>query len=275
MDRDRLTITLRTDLLKRLDEIIDGVKIRNRSHAIEFLLSESLAPRITQAIILAGGRGVNMRPLTYEVPKPLIPVAGKPLIEYTIEMLREAGVREIILAVGHLGDKLKEAVGNGSKYGVTISYSEESKPLGTAGALRKASVFFQDKPFIVVNGDVLTELKISELSAFHQEDTYSATMALSTEPNTKGYGVALLRGEKIVKFLKQDKKQTTQLINAGVYVMNTDVLNYIPKTGASDLEDVFEKLALEGKLAGFPFDGKWFEVSTPENYERAIKQWKK
>jgi len=275
MDRDRLTITLRTDLLKRLDEIIDGVKIRNRSHAIEFLLSESLAPRITQAIILAGGRGVNMRPLTYEVPKPLIPVAGKPLIEYTIEMLREAGVREIILAVGHLGDKLKEAVGNGSKYGVTISYSEESKPLGTAGALRKASVFFQDKPFIVVNGDVLTELKISELSAFHQEDTYSATMALSTEPNTKGYGVALLRGEKIVKFLKQDKKQTTQLINAGVYVMNADVLKYIPKTGASDLEDVFEKLAVEGKLAGFPFDGKWFEVSTPENYERAIKQWKK
>ena len=275
MDRDRLTITLRTDLLKRLDEIIDGVKIRNRSHAIEFLLSESLAPRITQAIILAGGRGVNMRPLTYEVPKPLIPVAGKPLIEYTIEMLREAGVREIILAVGHLGDKLKEAVGNGSKYGVTISYSEESKPLGTAGALRKASVLFQDKPFIVVNGDVLTELKISELSAFHQEDTYSATMALSTEPNTKGYGVALLRGEKIVKFLKQDKKQTTQLINAGVYVMNADVLKYIPKTGASDLEDVFEKLAVEGKLAGFPFDGKWFEVSTPENYERAIKQWKK
>jgi len=275
MDRDRLTITLRTDLLKRLDEIIDGVKIRNRSHAIEFLLSESLAPRITQAIILAGGRGVNMRPLTYEVPKPLIPVAGKPLIEYTIEMLREAGVREIILAVGHLGDKLKETVGNGSKYGVTISYSEESKPLGTAGALRKASVLFQDKPFIVVNGDVLTELKISELSAFHQEDTYSATMALSTEPNTKGYGVALLRGEKIVKFLKQDKKQTTQLINAGVYVMNADVLKYIPKTGASDLEDVFEKLAVEGKLAGFPFDGKWFEVSTPENYERAIKQWKK
>src|SRR3989338_7819332 len=275
MDRDRLTITLRTDLLKRLDEIIDGVKIRNRSHAIEFLLSESLAPRITQAIILAGGRGVNMRPLTYEVPKPLIPVAGKPLIEYTIEMLREAGVREIILAVGHLGDKLKEAVGNGSKYGVTISYSEESKPLGTAGALRKASVLFQDKPFIVVNGDVLTELKISELSAFHQEDTYSATMALSTDPNTKGYGVALLRGEKIVKFLKQDKKQTTQLINAGVYVMNADVLKYIPKTGASDLEDVFEKLAVEGKLAGFPFDGKWFEVSTPENYERAIKQWKK
>lgn len=275
MDRDRLTITLRTDLLKRLDEIIDGVKIRNRSHAIEFLLSESLAPRITQAVILAGGRGVSMRPLTYEVPKPLIPVGGKPLIEYTIEMLREAGVREIILAVGHLGDKLKEAVGNGSKYGVTITYSEESKPLGTAGALKKASVFFQNRPFIVVNGDVLTELKIAELIAFHQEDVYSATMALSTEPNTKGYGVALLRGEKIVKFLKQDRKQTTQLINAGVYVMNADVLKYIPKTGAPHLEDVFEKLSQDGKLAGFPFDGKWFEVSTPENYERAIKEWKK
>lgn len=275
MDRDRLTITLRSDLLKRLDEIIDGVKIRNRSHAIEYLLSESLSPKVTQAVILAGGSGVNMRPLTYEVPKPLIPVAGKPLIEHTIEMLREAGIRDVVLAVGHLGDKIKEEVGNGRKYGVTVAYSEETKPLGSAGALKKASVFLQNKSFIVVNGDILTSLDVSELVAFHQEDKYIATMALSTEPNTKGYGVAMLRGEKIVKFLKQDKKQVTQLINAGVYVMNPSFLLDLPKSDAGELEDVFVKLAEQGKLAGFPFDGQWFEVSTPENYERAIKSWKK
>lgn len=273
MDRDRLTITLRNDLLKRLDDVIDGVKIRNRSHAIEYLLSESLAPKVTQAVILAGGAGVKMRPITYEVPKPLISVSGKPLIEYTIEMLREAGIRDVVLAVGHLGDKIKEEVGNGRKLGVSVSYSEESTPLGSAGALNKASVFLQNKPFIVVNGDILTSLNVSELVSFHQEDKHIATMALSTEPNTKGYGVALLRGEKIVKFLKQDKKQVTQLINAGVYVMNSAFLQHLPKSGA--LEDVFEKLAKEGKLAGFPFDGSWYEVSTPENYERALKDWKK
>lgn len=275
MDRDRLTITLRADLLKRLDEIIDGVQIRNRSHAIEYLLSQSLTPKVSQAVILAGGHGVKMRPLTYEIPKPLIPVAGKPVISYMIEMLRDAGVREIIVAVGHLGNKIKEEIGNGKKFGVNISYSEETTPLGSAGALSNASSYLQKKPFIVTNGDVLTGLNLSELIAFHDEDKFAATMALSTEPNTKGYGVAMLRGERIVGFLKQDKQQTTQLVNAGVYIMNPSIFDYIGTDKTGTLEDVFVKLAKEGKLAGYTFDSPWYEVSTPENYGRAIKEWKR
>lgn len=274
MDRERLTITLRGDLLKQLDDIIDGVQIRNRSHAIEYLLSQSLSPKVSQAVILAGGKGVKMRPLTYEVPKPLVPVSGKPVIVYAIEMLRDAGVRDIIIAIGHLGNKIKEELGNGKKYGVNISYSEETSPLGNAGALRNASPFLQKKPFIVMNGDVLTVINLPDLVAFHDEDHFTATMALSTEPNTKGYGVALLRGEKVVGFIKQDSKQTTQLVNAGVYVMGPTIFDYIPKDGQAALEDVFVKLAKEGKLAGYTFEGPWYEVSTPENYERAIKEWK-
>lgn len=273
MDRDRLTITLRKDLLNQLDGVIDGVRIRNRSHAIEYLLSQTLSPKVSQAVVLAGGKGVKMRPLTYEVPKPLIPVAGKPVIEYAIELLREAGIRDIVLAIGHLGNKIKEAVGDGRKYGVNVTYSEETKALGSAGALRQASSFLQKKPFVVMNGDVLSSMHIQDLISFHQEDKFVATIALSTEPNTKGYGVALLRGERIVAFLKQDRKQVTQLINAGVYVMNHSIFEYIPQSPVVALEDVFVKLATEGKLAGFTFDGPWFEVSTPENYERAIKEW--
>ncbi|MCR4263139.1 MAG: sugar phosphate nucleotidyltransferase [Candidatus Roizmanbacteria bacterium] len=274
MDRERLTITLRGDLLKRLDGIIDGVQIRNRSHAIEYLLSQSLTPKISQAIILAGGQGVQMRPLTYEVPKPLIPVGGKPLIEHTIEMLREAGIRDIILAICHLGTKIKEEIGNGKKYGVSVTYSEETKALGSAGAVRNAASFLHQKPFIVVNGDILTKINLSEVILFHQEDKYDATMVLSTAPNTSGYGVALLRGERIVKFLKQDKMQTTQLINAGIYIMNPSIISMIKGNGDASLEDLFVELAEKGKLAGFTFDNPWFEVSTPENYERAIKEWK-
>jgi NDP-sugar pyrophosphorylase family protein len=273
MDRERLTITLRSDLLKRLDDVIDGVRIRNRSHAIEYLLSESLAPKVSQAIILAGGKGVKMRPLTYEVPKPLIPVKGKPVIEYTIEMLREAGIRDIVVAIGHLGDKIKEVVGTGRKYGVTISYSEEDDSLGSAGALRNASVMIHNKPFVVVNGDVLTKISVSDVINFHQEEKYVATMALTTEPNTKGYGVAVLRGEQITRFIKDDSKQTTQLINAGVYIMNPSIFRYIPNVGTAHFEDLFDKIAKQGKLSGFPSDGSWYEVSTPENYERAIKEW--
>jgi NDP-sugar pyrophosphorylase family protein len=273
MDRLRLTITLKGEVLTRLDEIIDGVKIRNRSHAIEYLLSQSLAPKVSQAVILAGGPGVKMRPLTYEVPKPLIPVRGRPLIEYTIELLREAGIREIILAIGHLGEKIKEEVGGGRKYGVKVSYSEEESFLGSAGALRNAREFILDKPFLVINGDVLIKIAVSDFIQFHQEDKYLATIALSNSAESKDYGSVLLRGEKIIKFLEKKKTRGPQLINAGLYIFNPQIFEYIPKKGKACLEDIFVQLAKEGKLAGFPFEGAWFEVSTPANYERAIKEW--
>lgn len=275
MDRDRLTITLRSDILKRLDDAIDGVTIRNRSHAIEYFLSKSLAPKITQAVILAGGEGVKMRPLTFEVPKPLIPISGKPLLEHTIEFLRDAGIRDIVLAIGYLGNKIKEEVGSGRKYGVNIFYSEEKTAAGTAGALREAKTFLNNQPFLVIHGDVLTKIDLPEFISFHQEDKYMASMALSTAADTKGYGTVLLRGEKVMKFLKNDGRKRSQLINAGIYVLNPNVLDLIPKKGKAELEDVFEKLAKEKKLAGFPFDAPWFDISTPKNYERAIKEWGK
>lgn len=106
IDRNRLTITLKKDLLPLIDEIIDGTRIRNRSHAIEYLLSQSLKPQTNKALILAAGRGVNMRPFTYEIPKTLIPVKGKPILEYSIEQLRESGLKDIYILVGHLGEKL-------------------------------------------------------------------------------------------------------------------------------------------------------------------------
>lgn len=273
MERERLTITLRRDLLQRLDGVVDGVKIRNRSHAIEYLLSQSLTPKISQALILAGGEGVKMRPLTYEVPKPLIPVRGRPLIEYTLKLLSEAGIRDVIIAIGHLGAKVKEEVGSGRRYGLKITYSEERQGLGSAGALRNASSLFLKKPFLVINGDILIKIDLAEFINFHQEGSYLVSMALSTVPNTKGYGTVLLRGEKILKFLKKNLKQKTQLINAGLYIFNPEIFKFIPRKGKVDLEDIFPKLAKEEKLAGFPFEGAWFEVSTPKNYERAIKEW--
>jgi len=274
-DRDRLTITLKEDLLQRLDSIVDGVKIRNRSHAIEFLLSQSLTPKVTQAVILAGGEGVRLRPLTLEVPKCLIPVSGRPLIEYTIEMLREAGIRDIILATGHLGEKIEEELGNGKKFGIKIVYSKEKKPLGSGGALRDAKNLLLPQPFLVINADILTKINLTEFINFHQEDNYIATMALSNAINTKGYGTVLLRGEKILNFLKSGSLKPSQLIDAGIYIFNPEIFNFFPDKKRISLEEVFSKLAGEGKLAGFPFEGSWFEISTPKNYERAIKEWKK
>lgn len=276
MDRERLTITLQADILKKLDQTIDGVNIRNRSHAIETILTRALTPRVSQAVILAGGQGVKLRPLTYEVPKPLIPVAGKPILEYLIELLREAEVRKIILALGHLGNKIKDYFGDGSKFGVKIAYTEEAQPLGTAGAIRNAQTFLQKRPFLVLHGDILVDIDLSQLIAFHQEQKVLATIALTTAPELSEYGMVGLRGSRIVNFTEKPKKKEhmSQLINAGIYVFEPEIFQALPRHSLL-LEDIFPQLAKEGRLAGFAFEGRWFDVTTPKHYEEAIKSWRK
>lgn len=277
MDRERLTITLRKDILKRLDQIIDGVNMRNRSHAIESLLTRSLTPKINQAVILAGGEGIKLRPLTYEVPKALIPVAGKPILEHVIELLRDAEIRTIVLAVGHLGHKIKEHFGNGSKFGIEIHYSQESHALGTAGALKLAKASLHGGPFVVLHGDILVDINISELISFHQDQHVVGTLALTTSSETSEYGMVLLRGSKIVDFIEKPSKKeaTSRLINSGIYVFEEDIFNFISGTNEIQLEDIFPVLAKEGKLGGFSFEGRWLDVSTPKAYEEAIKLWSK
>ena len=122
MDRKRLTITLKNSLLRRVDETVDGAKIRNRSHAIEFLLSRALPPQIKKAFILAGGEGVKMRPFTYEMPKPMIPFRGKPLLEHTIGFLRKHGIKDYLINIDYLGEKIEKHFGDGSSFGVNIIY---------------------------------------------------------------------------------------------------------------------------------------------------------
>lgn len=273
MDRDRLTITLRKDVLAQLDAIIDGVQIRNRSHAIEYILSQSLGPKVAQAVVLAGGLAAEMRPLTYEIPKVLIPVGGRPVVEYIIERLRDTGIRDIIIAIGHLGDKVKEALGNGSKYGVRITYSEEPRDLGSAGALKLAEGLLHSDPFVVVNGDILADINLNEVVAFHKDKEYLATMVLTVTSDVDGYGMAQMRGERVVKFLRKGSPEASQLVNAGIYVFDHKIFNLIETGKAMDFEDVFSMLAESGELSGFVFEGSWYEVSTPKNYERAIKAW--
>ena len=274
-NRERLTITLRKDLLNELDNRVDGIKVRNRSHAIEVLLSKVLeSGKVKKAIILAGGKGTRMRPLTYEMPKPMIPLKGKPLIQHIIELCRKYEIREIILSVGYMGDKIRDHFGDGSHLGVDIKYVEEEEELGTAGPLLLAKQYLTS-PFLMFNGDVISNIDLADIISFHSEQNALATIALTQVEDTSSFGVARLKGHKIVGFIEKPKGgEDGKLINAGVYVMQPDVLGYIPK-GKSMLErDVFPKLAEEGKLYGYPFDGQWFDTGTPEAYERAIKNWK-
>lgn len=273
MDRVRLTITLRKDLIKQIDEITDGVKIRNRSHAIESVLAQNLLPKITQAVILAGGVGVKLRPLTYEIPKALIPVKSKAVIEHTIELLRDNGIRDIIIAVSHLGEKIENHLGNGQKYGVKITYSHETESKGSVAALKLASNKLTKKPFLVINGDVLTKIQLAEFIHFHDTDHYLVTMALSHLTNSEGFGSVQLRGEKIVQFFSKNSKQKTHLVDAGIYIFNHNIIEILSGDKSLNLDNFFEQLAVKNKLAGFSFDAAWYKVSTPETYEKAIKEW--
>ncbi|MBU0762540.1 MAG: NTP transferase domain-containing protein [Candidatus Altiarchaeota archaeon] len=273
--RERLTITLRSDLLNELDSKVDGINIRNRSHAIEIMISKVLeSRRVKKALILAGGKGTRMRPLTYEMPKPMIPLKGKPLIQHIMELCRKYEIREIILSVGYMGEKIRDHFGDGSHLGLDIKYVEEKEELGTAGPLNLARKYI-DGPFLMFNGDVLSDIDLSEMISFHTGQKATATISLTQVADTSAFGVARLNGNKIVGFIEKPKEgEKSKLINAGVYILEPEILEYIPE-GRSMLEkDVFPKLSSEGKLFGYPFSGQWFDTGTPEAYERAIKNWK-
>lgn len=277
MAKTRLTITLDKDLLKRVDSAIDGSKIRNRSHAIEFLLTSCLLPKPTKVLILAGGEGVKFRPLTYELPKALIPVQGKPLLEHTLLALRNQGLTDVYISIGHLGEKIKDCFGDGRSFGLRITYlMQKDGKQGTAQPLLQAAGYFSDNPFLVIYGDVLTDLNFLDLLDFHNSCRGIGTMALASVEKTAMWGVAVIQGNKIVDFVEKPKIKTkSHLINAGIYVLNPEIFKYVSPASRRLEKDVFPRLAAEGKLCAYPFEHEWYDVSTPEIYEEVLRDWKK
>lgn len=279
--RERVTVTIRDDLLRSLDRLVDDDRIRNRSHALEYVLSRALGNGPTQAVILASGQGVNMRPFTYEVPKPLIPVHGKPLLQHTIERLRDAGFRDIIITVSHLAEKIEEYFRDGSAFGVSIHYVRERRPHGTGWSLWEARQHLTTSPFLLWYGDVLLDVDITELVHTHQStNAAAATLVLSPVFDPSAYGAVKLRGTKIVEFEEKPKvsPHVSHLVFSGCALLHQRVFDYFPKRKSKEslsLEnDIFPRLIGEGVLHGYPTTGQWFDVSTPEIYEQVLKQWK-
>ncbi|MCA9375831.1 MAG: NTP transferase domain-containing protein [Candidatus Doudnabacteria bacterium] len=277
MDRQRLTITLRKDLLKEVDEAIDGAKIRNRSHAIEYLLTQALRPTVERAVILAGGKGVQMRPFTYEMPKTMLPVGGRPILEYAVERLRKAGVRNITIVIGHLGEKIRDHFGDGSAFGVRIDYFEQQgETIGTAYPLTQIRTLQKGNPFFVMYGDTLADIDLQDLFETHDSTGAIMTAALTSVEQPGSFGVASLRGYKIVRFDEKPGvgKSRTHLVSAGVFVCSPGIVNVIPKKKTASIEkDVLPHLAGEGLITGYPFEGRWYDVGTPEIYEKVIQEW--
>ena len=272
MAKTRLTITLDQDILKRVDSAIDGTKIRNRSHAIEYLLTTCLLPKSTKVLILAGGEGVKFRPLTYELPKSLLPIKGKPLLEHTLSSLKAQGLTDIYISTAHLGEKIEDYFGDGAKWGLRIKYLKQAEvKSGTAQPVLQAQKEFTE-PFIVIYGDVLTQVNYLDLLDFHNSHRGIATMALTSVEKPSMWGVATIEGNRIKSFEEKPGKGKTRshLINAGIYVLDPQVFKYIEPKSTRLEKDLFPRLASEGKLYAYPFEGQWYDVSTPQVYTEVM-----
>ena len=230
-----------------------------------------------KALILIGGFGTRLRPLTCTRPKALFPIVNKPLLQWTFEKLAENGVDEVILAVNKL-TKFHIRQQRLSKCGLTVKYSLDPPkiPLGTAGPIKKAEKLLgREEPFLVLNGDLITEINYREMLAAHVEGKSVATIALHEAEDPSRYGVAELAGEnRIKRFIEKPPKGTepTKLINAGVYVLSPKIFDYIPSGKAVSMErEVFPRLAEENTLYGHKVSGLWIDIGRPEDYLQTNK----
>ncbi|MBI5061145.1 MAG: NTP transferase domain-containing protein [Candidatus Aenigmarchaeota archaeon] len=268
----RITVTIKPEHLKRIDGMVGKAGIRNRSHAVEQLLLKSMSKNdLDTVIVLAGGEGVSLRPITYEIPKPLIPIHGKPVLEHQIAMLEKHGIKHIILAVGYMKDKIKEYFGHEFR-GMSIDYAEEDKPLGTGGPLLLAKKYIKST-VAVMNVDTLMEPDIQKIYEFHRDQGRLATILLVTSSDPQGLGVAKINGNVVTEFVEKPKKAKSNLVNAGFYIIEPELLRSMPK-GRFMLEDFFNQLAKKGQLSGFVYDEEVFDIGTHAGYARAIKEWK-
>jgi len=226
-----------------------------------------------KAVILVGGEGIRLQPLTCNLPKAIVPILNRPFLEHLLLYLRRHGISDVILAVGSLPDPIQKCLGDGSQLGVKLSFSVEESPLGTAGAVKKAEAWLNDT-FIVFNGDILTEIDLSKMIEQHQKEKPKVSIALTPVDNPTLYGVVETDAKGSVKrFVEKPTwdKVTTNMINAGIYILETGVLRYIPPATRFMFEHHLFPFLLEmgEPMLAYPSDAYWIDIGTPEKYLKA------
>jgi len=224
-----------------------------------------------QAVILVGGEGTRLRPLTSTVPKPVVPLVDRPFIAYMLEWLCGHGVDDVVMSCGFLASGVRNVIGDGSQYGVKMRYVEEPRPLGTGGAVKFAERLL-DERFLMLNGDVLTDLDLTAQMAMHEEKGAKCTLALIGVEDPSAYGLVRRDAdEAVTEFLEKPSPDQidTNLISAGAYVMDREVLDLIPPdTNFSIEREVFPRLVGNG-LYGYAGAGYWLDIGTPQRYLQA------
>jgi NDP-sugar pyrophosphorylase family protein len=225
-----------------------------------------------KAIVLAGGKGTRLRPYTTVIPKPLVPIGEKAVLEILLGRLKKAGAKEVILCVNHFAELIKAFFGDGSKYGIKIQYSLEEKPLSTVAPIKLISNLPDN--FLVMNGDLLTDLKFKELFAYHLKRKTLLTVATYKRKVKIDFGVITIDDETKSATKFSEKPEYDYEVSMGVYVFNKKVLDFVPKNQQFGFDDLMlELLEKKKEIAIFQYNGFWLDIGRPEDYDKANESY--
>jgi len=222
------------------------------------------------AVILAGGKGTRLRPLTLHTPKPIVPILARPFLRYQVDLLKKTGIDNIVLSLSYQPRRIEEIFGDGSGHGVKIHYTMEPEPLGTGGAVKNAESLL-DGPTVVFNGDVLADLDLGAVLRFHKENKSKVTIVLTPVDNPTAYGLVETESDgRVKRFLEKPSYDeiTCDTINAGVYVLEPETLDIMPKGANYSFERGFFPTLLKEQIPFYAYvhKGYWIDIGTPQKY---------
>jgi len=253
-------------LLNETGSVVDIALLRDLAREYEVPL---------KAVIMAGGFGKRLAPLTSDLPKPMLPIGDKPVLELIISQLQNAGIRKVQLTTHYKPEVIQRYFGDGKKFGIDIHYVNEDQPLGTAGAL--GSVAVSEEPLLLLNGDVLTHVDFRAMAAFHREHAADLTVGVRQYEFQVPYGVIQCDGAQVRGI--EEKPTLNFFVNAGIYLLAPSAHRSIPAAMKFDMTDLIEKLETEGRrVVAFPVVEYWMDIGRHVDYEQAqedIKAWKK
>ena len=237
--------------------------------SVEVLPERNAAkPKGNTVVIMAGGKGMRLRPLTEKTPKPLLEVNGKPILQHIIENLRDEGFRDIVIAVNYLGEQIEGYFGDGSAFGLSLRYLREEQPLGTAGALSLLKTSpGADDALVVMNADLVFSARIGDMVDYHTQENAHLTVGAKIVETTVPFGVLSTRGNSIEGI--EEKPTRRDLVNAGVYVVNGELLTGLSPDQPIDMPEFISRHLLDRKVIAFPLHEDWLDLGRPDDLQKA------
>ena len=262
-DSGELLKIMREKSIRQIPVIDENKRVVDLITLADLVPQESLP---LQAVLMAGGFGSRLRPFTEDLPKPMLPVGDRPIIEHTIEQLKFAGIRNVSITTHYQADKITDHFGDGQSFGVNIDYIPEANPLGTAGALSLLQDI--DEPLLVINGDILTKVDFRAMHNFHAEHGADLTVGVHLYDFKIPYGVIESNGSQVLNI--QEKPELQFLVSAGIYLLEPSVRRYIPKNERFDMPNLIRRVIHEGgRVVNFPVVEYWLDIGQQSDYEKA------